>query len=357
MKKNAFWSFLGSFVRNYLIFFLIVSFAVTCCMMLFLRAMAVALGIELTAENISVAAKLTFANVIIISLIFTFADYIRRKITVEIPVRRIRQASEKIMKGDFSVRIPYDPSVDSHSEFSEVIDCFNRMAEELSSIESLRSDLVANVSHELKTPLSVIKNYAKMLENPTLSENDRQTYVKAIGESSKKLSELITNILKLNKLENSTIAPISRRYDLGEQLRECVIGFEELFDKKEIELLCDIEDDIFVNSDPEMIVLIWNNLISNALKFTEKGGSISISLTSEDKYATVKVSDTGCGISREVGEHIFEKFYQGDTSRASEGNGLGLALVVRVLDLVDGEISVESELGKGSTFTVKIRRA
>lgn len=326
-------------------------------MILFLKVMEAELGIVFTQENLSVAAKLTFVNVIIISLVFTAVDIIRRKLTVDRPIKMIRKASERIMQGDFSVRIPYDPSIESNYMFSEVIDCFNKMAEELSSIETLRTDLVANVSHELKTPLTVMRNYAKMLEDPTLSEEERMTYVKAIGEASKKLSELITNILKLNKLENSSIAPAAKKYDLGEQLRESVIAFEEIWEKKKLEISCDIPDGIYINADPEMMSLIWNNLISNAIKFTDAGGSVSVSLAEDGENAKVTVSDTGCGISKEMGAHIFEKFYQGDTSRSSEGNGLGLPLVVRVLDLTDGEISVESELGKGSTFTVKIRKA
>ena len=126
--------------------------------------------------------------------------------------------------------------------------------------------------------------------------------------------------------------------------------------KKGLEIDTDIEENIFVKSDPELLSLVWNNLFSNAIKFTDPGGSVSLRLKSEGAYAVVGVSDTGCGISQEVGKHIFEKFYQGDTSHATKGNGLGLALVKRVIDIAGGDIWVSSEIGKGSTFTVKLRR-
>ena len=171
-----------------------------------------------------------------------------------------------------------------------------------------------------------------------------------------RLNDLISNILKLNKLDNQQIFPETSVYDLGEQLCECLLGFEELWEKKGIEIGTDMADSIMVKSDREMMSLVWNNLFSNAIKFTEKGGCVSLSLTAENDNAVVTITDTGCGISKEVGTHIFDKFYQGDTSHASQGNGLGLALVKRIVDITGSEISVSSEVGKGSTFTVKMRR-
>ena len=162
--------------------------------------------------------------------------------------------------------------------------------------------------------------------------------------------------MKLNKLENQEIYPNTAEYDLSEQLCECLLMFEDAWEQKGLEIETDIEENVTVNADEEMLSLVWSNLFSNAVKFTEPGGKVSLSAKSEDDFAIVKVSDTGCGISKETGEHIFEKFYQGDTSHATKGNGLGLALVKRVMDITGGDISVESEEGKGSTFTVKIRR-
>lgn len=145
-------------------------------------------------------------------------------------------------------------------------------------------------------------------------------------------------------------------YDLGEQLRECLLSFESQWETKELEIEADIEEDVTVEADGQLLSLVWNNLLSNAIKFTDDGGKITVSLKTSGPMAIVKVADTGCGIDRETGKHIFEKFYQGDTSRATRGNGLGLVLVRRVVEIVGGNISVESQVGKGSVFTIEIRR-
>jgi signal transduction histidine kinase len=180
-------------------------------------------------------------------------------------------------------------------------------------------------------------------------------YAKAITDNSRSLANLITNILKLNKLENQQIFPEVKPYNLSEQLCECLLGFENVWERKKLEIDTDIEEDVTVTADSELLSLVWNNLFSNAVKFTDSGGSIFVGLKSENGFAVVTVTDTGCGMSAETGRHIFEKFYQGDTSHAVKGNGLGLALVKRVADITGGEISVQSEVGKGSTFTVKLR--
>ena len=180
-------------------------------------------------------------------------------------------------------------------------------------------------------------------------------YAKAITAASRRLADLITNILKLNRLENQQIYPDKKTFDLGEQLCGCLLGFENTWEEKGIEIETDIADGVSIRSDPELLSLVWNNLFSNALKFTEPGGTVGLTLKQDDDFAVVTVSDTGCGIAPEVGKHIFEKFYQGDTSHAAQGNGLGLALVKRVVDIVGGEITVESEVGRGSAFTVRLR--
>lgn len=181
-------------------------------------------------------------------------------------------------------------------------------------------------------------------------------YAKAITDASRGLADMVTNILKLNKLENQNIYPDVQTYDLAEQLCECLLTFETAWEDKNIEIETDIEDGVTIDADPEMLGLVWNNLFSNALKFTGEGGTVGITLKTEGTLAVVQVSDTGCGISPETGKHIFEKFYQGDTSHATKGNGLGLALVKRVIDITGGDISVVSEVGRGTTFTVRLRR-
>ena len=354
MKKPSLRAILRA-INNYVVFFLIVAFAVTCCMLLFVNVLVDTMGLILTEENIAAAAKLTFGNVILITLLFGTIDYVRRKRMVDRPVKIITDATEKIMQGDFSVRV--EPMHGSGLEgFNQIGMAINAMASELSGTETLRTDFIANVSHELKTPLAVMGNYATMLQRPGITEEEKNEYAKAISEAARKLAQLITNILKLNKLENQQIFPQPQEFDLGEQLCQSLLGFEDVWEAKNLEIETDIQDDVRIQSDPELLSLVWNNLISNAVKFTPEGGTIGLSLKTQGSGVIVQVRDTGCGIKPEVGQHIFEKFYQGDTSHATQGNGLGLALVKRVVDILGGEIGVQSVYGQGSTFTVKFER-
>ena len=355
MKKSKYKQVLKA-VNNYLVFFLVVAFAVSCCMMLFVTVLADTMGLVFSRENITEAAKLTFGNVILLTVISATIDYVRRKQMVERPVRRILEATEKIMQGDFSVRIPPVKEFAGETGFNEIIKAINKMTAELAGTETLRTDFIANVSHELKTPLAVMGNYATMLQRPGVTEEERVEYAKAISESSRRLAQLITNILKLNKLENQQIFPKLDEYDLGEQLCENLLQFEDIWEKKELNIETDIQEDVRIRSDPELLSLVWNNLISNAVKFTAEGGTVGVTLKTEGNLVIVSVTDTGCGIRPDVGQHIFEKFYQGDTSHATQGNGLGLALVKRVVDILGGEIGVQSVYGQGSTFTVRFRR-
>lgn len=343
-------------LRSYVTFFLLIAFIITCCMMLFLNILRSSLQITYDEENLRMAAVLTMGNVILLSLLCTVIDAVRRRYMVERPVQRIILAAEKVMQGDLSARIEPFHSIDRESGFDMIIDYFNRMTAELEGLETLRTDFIANVSHELKTPLSVMQNYGTMLQNPELTEGQRIEYAKAITVCSRRLADLITNILKLNRLENQQIYREAQTYNLGEQLCECLLNFEDVWEKKGIELDTDIEEDVLVESDRELLALVWNNLFSNAFKFTEKNGKVRVSLKIVKDMAVVAVADTGCGISPNEGKHIFEKFYQGDTSHAAQGNGLGLALVKRVVDIVSGEIAVESKVGEGSVFTVAVRR-
>ena len=354
MKKRRFRSMLKA-INNYVVFFLTVAFAVSCCMMLFVRTLADSMGLVFNEENIGAAAKVTFLNVLLLTFLFGTIDYVRRKLMVDRPVKIITEATEKIMQGDFAVRVR--PMHGAGMEgFNQIGMAINAMAAELSGTETLRTDFIANVSHELKTPLAVMGNYATMLQRPGITEDEKNEYAKAISEAARKLAQLITNILKLNKLENQQIFPQPQEFDLGEQLCECLLGFEDAWEAKNLEIETDIEDDVRIKSDPELLSLVWNNLISNAVKFTPDGGTIGLSLKTEDGSVVVQLRDTGCGMKPEVGQHIFEKFYQGDTSHATQGNGLGLALVKRVVDILSGEIGVQSVYGTGSTFTVKFKR-
>jgi len=314
------------------------------------------MNLTYTAENIASAAKITFINVLLLTFIFAAIDYIRRKANVDRPAKIITDTTEKIMQGDFTARVPnmHGAGMDGFNRIGAAV---NSMASELSSVETLRTDFIANVSHEMKTPLAVMQNYGTLLQAPDLSEEKRMEYAKGVTDASRRMADMMTNILKLNRLENQQIYSEVSEFDLGEQLCECLLQYESVWENSEIEIETEIEEGVMIKADAELLGHVWNNLFSNAFKFTDRGGKVSVSLTATEHHAVVKVTDTGCGMSPEVGAHIFEKFYQGDSSRSVQGNGLGLALVKRVVDIMKSEISVESAVGKGSTFTVRMRRA
>ena len=343
-------------LQNYVTFFLLVAVMVSCCMILFVTTLADSMGLVFTKENMAEAAKLTFGCVLLISFVSATIDYTRRKLMVDRPVKRIMAALDQVMQGDFTVRIAPVKEFAGETGFNEIIQAINKMTAELQGTETLRTDFIANVSHELKTPLAVMGNYATMLQQPGLSEEERMEYAKAISGAARRLAQLITNILKMNKLENQQIFPQTEEYDLGEQLCQCLLQFEDAWERKGLNIETDIQEDVRIRSDSELLSLVWNNLISNAVKFTPEGGTIAVGLKTEGNTVAVSVRDTGCGMTAEVGRHIFEKFYQGDTSHATQGNGLGLALVKRVVDILNGEISVQSVLGQGSTFAVRFKR-
>ena len=282
--------------------------------------------------------------------------YARREMrrTYEEPMHMLAEAAKKVADGDFSVYVPTLHTSDKLDYLDIMIMDFNRMVEELGSIETLKTDFVSNVSHEMKTPIAIIKNYAELLQTDRIEDGRRKEYAESIENAAIRLSDLIGNILKLTKLENQRITPEVEDYDVCRQLCECILQFEDAWDEKEIELEVEIEDAAMVRADEKLMELVWNNLLSNAIKFTEPGGSVTVSQTSDENYIRVSVSDTGCGMSQECIKHIFDKFYQGDTSHSKQGNGLGLALVKRVLELMDGDIRIVSEEGKGSTFTVTL---
>lgn len=297
---------------------------------------------------------LVIAYWLLVSLLITL--YIKRQIKklYEEPLKRMAEATGRVAKGDFSVYLPPIHTADHLDYLDIMIMDFNKMVEELGSIETLKVDFFANVSHEIKTPLAIIQNYADLLEDPELPEELRQEYLESITKGTHRLSNLITNMLKLNKLESQRIQTKPETYDLCRQLEECAISFEQIWEQKNIEFEADLEDSAYICADYELMDLVWNNLLSDALKFTEPGGNVSIAQRSEEDYITVTISDTGCGMSQETKKRIFDKFYQGDSSHATEGNGLGLALVLRILEIMDGSIAVDSREGKGTDFTVRI---
>lgn len=270
---------------------------------------------------------------------------------IDKPSQQILNATQKIARGDFNVKLTPLHQYNKFDQYDTIMDNINKMAKELSKSEILKNDFISNVSHEIKTPLAIIQNYAKLLSQSDLDSQTKQKYVHNLTQASQKLSNLVSNILKLNKLENQTIQESNQSTNLSEVLRQTILQFENLFNKKNINLEIDIEE-IVCTTNSTHWEIIFNNLISNAIKFTKDNGSINIRLYVEKQNIIFSVKDTGCGISNEIGQHIFEKFYQGDTSHSHEGNGLGLALVKKIIDIMGGNIKVESEPNVGSVFTV-----
>lgn len=275
-------------------------------------------------------------------------------VRLEQPMIRFAQATEKVAGGDFSVYVKPLHSADKMNYMDYMFLDFNTMVEQLGSIETLKTDFFSNVSHEIKTPISVIQSYAEMLQKPDLPESKRREYSATILSSSAQLSELITNLLKLTKLEKQAISTMPEPYDVCRQLSESILSFESAWEQKEISIEASIEDSAFILADESLMALVWSNLLSNAVKFTPCGGQINIRQEFSSDRITVTISDSGCGIDAQALPHIFEKFYQADTSHSVSGNGLGLALVKRILQLMNCEISVVSKPGVGSDFTVTI---
>lgn len=343
---------------RFILYFAITGFAVSVSFLLFFSGSlfeTTGNPVLIPEGTIKERALRTLFNILFICLFMSVIDGIRKRVFTHRPVKRILDALSKITAGDFSVRIKPIHKRRAFNEYDLIIEDINKMAEELSTTETLKTDFISNVSHEIKTPLSVIHNYSAMLQNKSLSEEERIECARRLKEASKKLSDLISGILKLNKLENQQIFPEAKEFNLSEQLCQALLLYEEQWEEKRLEIETDLDDSIVIEGDEELFLTVWSNLISNAVKFTPDGGKISVKLCKQGNLALVSIADNGCGMTKETGKRIFEKFYQGDISRATEGNGLGLALVKRIIDITRSEITVESEPDKGSTFTVKIR--
>ncbi len=278
------------------------------------------------------------------------------KINYSKHLEKISDATKRVANGDFSVKLELDKELKENSYINIMFNDFNTMVAELNSIETLKSDFIANVSHEIKTPISIINNYSTALKDESLNKDERNEYIKTIIETTEKLSQLVANVLKLSKIENKKISNPKESYDLSRQLSECVLAFEDVLEKKNIDFYAEMEDRVIIKENANDLEIIWNNLLSNAFKFTEPYKSVVLTQKSTDEFVIVSIKDSGCGFDDKTKLHIFDKFYQGETSHTEEGNGLGLALVQKIAELNGYIIEVNSEVGKGAEFTVKIKQ-
>lgn len=266
------------------------------------------------------------------------------------PIQNIGNAFEELSKGNFQVRVSEDEKV---MEIREMAERFNTMVYDLSHIETLRTDFVANVSHEFKTPIAAIEGYAMLLQNQNLPQEKYDRYVEKILDNSRRLTSLSGNILMLSKLENQETILDKTEYRLDEQIRKCILMLENKWASKQIEFDMELPRQFYYGSEP-LLDQVWSNIIDNAIKHSSENGRIRISVETKSEMLRVAITDEGTGMTEEVQKHIFEKFYQGDSSRKSDGNGLGLALVKRIITLCKGKISVESAPGVGTTFVVAL---
>lgn len=271
-------------------------------------------------------------------------------ISSKIALKRIRQfieATANLARGDFSTRlnIKYPP------EFMLLSKNFNRMAEELGGIEVLRTDFINNFSHEFKTPIISIKGFAEILKDESLSKEERDEYLDIIIEESQRLSHLATNVLNLSKIEGQAILKDKQKFNVGEQIRQNIVLLEPKFKDKNISLNINIDDCTLVGNK-EMLSHVWLNLLGNSIKFTDEKGIIGVNVKKIGDNIVMAFSDNGIGINESVIPKIFDKFYQGDTSHGTKGNGLGLTMAKKIVELHQGTIKCESIISKGTKFTI-----
>ncbi len=266
------------------------------------------------------------------------------------PIKDLRAGMQKIADGKFDTRI-YTRS--SSNEIQEVFAGFNMMAQELGSTEILQTDFVSNVSHEFKTPINAIEGYTMLLQSTENIDGVESEYIEKILFNTRRLSSLVSNILLLSKLENQSIQTHRETYALDEQIREDILALESLWEPKDIEFDVDL-DTVHYYGNKNVLHHVWSNLLNNAIKFSPNGGTVKMRLFQENEEVVFYVEDNGPGLSEEAKKHLFDKFYQADTSHKEEGNGLGLALVKNIVSLCDGEISAENMTDGGCRFTVTL---
>ena len=301
----------------------------------------------------SILAIFVLLYILFTALIFFIIDYIRRNIIIQKPLNDILDATNLISKGEFDIKLKPRHNYNNYDELDKIMININKMAIGLRNDEILKNDFISNFSHEIKTPIAIMNGYINLLKRNEMSKEERDEYIDKLYNSSINLSNLISNILKLNKLENSEIE--LNDVNLSNVLENVIISYDELINNKKINLDIDMDDRLIKYTNESFIQLIFSNLISNAIKFSKYEGIVEIKLKNKNDYIEFIVKDNGIGMSKDTIIHIFNRFYQGDTSHKTEGNGLGLSMVKKAIDRLGYKISIESEEEKGSTFIVDIR--
>ena len=298
---------------------------------------------------------------VIVVLVFCMSTIISIFISKKFsePLSKLSDATRQVAQGNFEITLERpkrkNGKTKKPTEIDLVYDSFNKMVTELKQNEMFKSDFISNVSHEMKTPLATIQGYATLLQNDKLTKKEKQEYLNTIITATKQLSNLTSNILKLSKLENQSIFIEPKEYNLAEQIRRVILSLESLWSKKDIDFTIDL-DEISSKLDESLIEQVWKNLIENAIKFSNPQGKIEIKLNEDNDFIIATIKDHGLGMDEKTKTHLFDKFYQGDNSHSKEGNGLGLSLVKKILDIHNAEIIVDSKINKGATFIVKFKK-
>ncbi|MCR4891016.1 MAG: HAMP domain-containing histidine kinase [Lachnospiraceae bacterium] len=311
-------------------------------------------NIEFTPENAHVLAAAILALIFVSSICLALATSYFQYINNKLPLLKLADAAREVAKGNYSVKLPPHRKDGKIDEIEALYEDFNSMVEELASTEILKTSFVSNISHELKTPIAVISNYAALLQDKSISVEEQKQYADKINTVSHDLAELINNILQISKLDNNQVEAKNESFDLSEMLIQAILSFDSLLEEKNIDLQINIPDNISIESDPGLLKIAFNNILSNAIKFSDDSGQIEIKVNKEDSKTSISVRDQGCGMDEKALKHIFDKFYQSDKNHSAKGNGLGLAMVKQIIFLLKGNIEVQSRPGQGSLFTITL---
>ncbi len=325
------------------------TFFVVLIVVVIASAIALMYRVAITDMHMIGVLSMLVPIVVLVTLVnFLFTRYIYRYLD------KISDAMQKVADGDYTVRL----DAEKDQPFRELYRNFNTMAEELGGVEMLKNDFINGYAHELRTPITSINGFAEMLLNDdgTLSREEKRSYLEIIASESRRLADLAGNSLLMSRLDTQKIIPDKKPFSLDEQLRRCSILLSGQWTEKELDMTMDLDEAVYVG-DYDLMQHLWINLLTNAVKYTPKGGSITVTLKNEEKFIAVSVADTGKGIPPEDRERIFDKYYQTDKSHSKRGLGLGLAICKRIVQLCNGTLEVESEVGVGSTFTVRLPKS
>jgi len=328
--------------------------AATCVIILISFALTKSVNLkELSSFEIKIEGQSELVNALITLAVFVGITIVIGTIFISIYLRNIKalkNAMRQVASGNFDVKLKVDP----HTEEGGLCSDFNKMADDLKRLESFKEEFIVNASHEFKTPLSTIRGYANLIAQGGLTEEEEKQYALCIDNEAEKLSKLTGNILKLSKLETQDIVFEMKTFDVAENIREAILSLQNQWEQKEIELDIDMQEGIEIVANEELLYQVWYNILDNAIKFSPEKSVIKVRAKEDDGKLKVCIRDNGPGMDEDTQKHLFDKFYQGDTSHHDEGNGLGLALVKKIVDFSEGHVWVESAIMAGAAFYVTL---